>query len=273
MISGTNELISETNSMTPEAVRAKEEYLYNAGKEAQLEIDVLKMPSMFEDKYGQQYIWADGKYQRVWKDLPDRLIMAETFETFSLDGLIDYIREDPENLFGSIRHIVRVTSPTMVHVIAPQAGYFREREVVARCSAVIPQIKFGAYMDAEEFQVMVQTCFMESENRAVVLKLAGSVRKEQNMQTADDGVSQKVTINSGISTAADVIVKNPVILTPYRTFHEVEQPESPFVLRFDEDGNPALFTGDGSKWKLEAVNAIKEYLVKQLAGYNVDVIA
>ena len=184
------------------------------------------------------------------------------------------ILEDPEKRFGEgTRHIVRVKSPTLVEVIAPETGYWRERELVAYCTAVIPDITFGQYMDAEDFQVMVQTCFMESENRAVVLKLAGSVRKEQNMQTADDGVSQKVTINSGISTAADVIVKNPVILTPYRTFHEVEQPESPFVLRFDEDGNPALFTGDGSKWKLEAVAAIRKYLAEALKDANVDVIA
>ena len=160
-----------------------------------------------------------------------------------------------------------------MEVIAPQTGYWRERELVAYCKAVIPDITFGRYIDAEEFQVMVQTCFIDSPNRATVLKLAGSIRKEQNMQTADDGVSQKVTINQGISTAADVIIKNPVELTPYRTFHEVDQPESPFVLRFNEDGDPALFTGDGSKWKLEAVEAIKEYLKAALEGTNVDVIA
>jgi hypothetical protein len=57
------------------------------------------------------------------------------------------------------------------------------------------------------------------------------------------------------------------------TFREVEQPESPFVLRFNEDGNAALFTGDGSKWKLEAVSAIRKYLEEALAGTNVDIIA
>ena len=264
---------NDMNSMTPEAVRAKEEFLLKTGAQWKEDLDKLKAPILFEDKYGEQYIYHDGEYELVEQQTPDKLVKCTPFVTFSLDGLIDYIRKDPENLFGSKKHIVWVSSPTFVQVVAPQDGYWKERETVAECTAVIPQITFGRYMDAEDFQVMVQTCFMDSENRAVVLKLAGSVRKEQNMQTADDGVSQKVTINSGISTAADVIVKNPVTLTPYRTFHEVEQPESPFVLRFDEDGNPALFTGDGSKWKLEAVKAIKEYLIKELEGYNVDVIA
>lgn len=260
--------------MTPEAVRAKEEYLYRAGRSAQKEIEDLRQPILFEDKYGEQYIWEDGSYEKVELRKPEKIVRAEPFETFSLDGLIDYIRMDPEGLFSNgKRHIVRVKSPTLVEVIAPQTGYWRERELVAYCKAVIPDITFGKYMDAEEFQVMVQTCFIGSQNRAIVLQLAGSIRKEQNMQTADDGVSQKVTINQGISTAADVIIKNPVELTPYRTFHEVDQPESPFVLRFNEEGDPALFTGDGSKWKLEAVEAIKEYLKAALEGTNVDVIA
>jgi hypothetical protein len=168
---------------------------------------------------------------------------------------------------------VRVKSPTEVEVIAPQRGYWRERELVAYCNAVVPDIRFGRYMDRDEFQIMVQTCFMDSDNRALVLQLAGNVRKEQTLQTADDGVSQRITVNAGISTAADVIVKNPVSLIPFRTFHEVEQPASPFVLRFDEDGNPALFTGDGSAWKLEAVSTVKAYLKDALKGRNVDIVA
>ena len=260
-------------SLTPEAVRAKEEYLFQTGVKAQKQIDELKAPTLFEDKYGNQYIYCDGEYRLAEQRKPEKLIKAEPFKTFSLSGLIEYIKADTEHIFAEKRHIVRVKSPTMVEVIAPQAGYWRERETVAYCEAVVPEIYFGRYMNADDFQVMVQTCFLDTDNRKTVLRLAGSVRKEQNMQTADDGVSQKVTINAGVSTAADVIVKNPVELIPYRTFHEVEQPESPFVLRFNEDGNAALFTGDGSKWKLEAVDHIREYLASALYNDNVDVIA
>lgn len=261
--------------MTPEAVRAKEEFLLKMGAKYQKDLDDLRAPVVFEDKNEEQYIYFNGRYERVEYPKPEKIVKAEPFETFSLDGLIDYIKSDPERLFTSqaVRHIVRVRTPTVVQVIAPQRGYWRERELVAYCEAVIPEISFGRYMDTEDFQVMVQTCFMESENRALVLKLAGSVRKEQAMQTADDGVSQKVTINSGVSTAADVIIKNPVTLIPYRTFHEVKQPESPFVLRFNEEGKSALFTGDGSKWKLEAVETVRNYLAEALKDQYVDVIA
>ena len=62
-------------------------------------------------------------------------------------------------------------------------------------------------------------------------------------------------------------------LTPLRTFYEVEQPTSPFVLRFNEDAEAALFEGDGGAWQLRAVENIKNWLTAQLIGCNVEVIA
>lgn len=261
-------------TLSPEAARAEVQYLLTAGAGYQEQIEALKRPEVF-DVDGVKYISYGHSYERVKPVLPDKLVKPEVFSTFSLDGLIDYIVSDVDGVFADPerRHIVRVTSPTKVEVISPVTGYWHERVVVARCDAVVPEIDIAEYMEIEDFQVMLQTCFEDSANRAVVLKLAGSLRKEQTMQTADDGVSQRVTVNAGVATAADVTVKNPVTLTPFRTFHEVEQPESPFVLRFDDEARAALFTGDGSAWKLEAVARVREYLCASLAGKNVVVIA
>ena len=119
----------------------------------------------------------------------------------------------------------------------------------------------------------MQTRMLPSENRDTVLRLAGAIKAEQSMQTADDGFSQKVTIKRGVATVGDVVVKNPVELTPLRTFFEVEQPTSPFVLRFNDQANVALFEGDGGAWRLQAVRNIKEWLVRALSDCNVEVIA
>ena len=43
-----------TENMTPEAVRAKEEYLINIGAAYQRRIDELKLPELFTDKNGEQ---------------------------------------------------------------------------------------------------------------------------------------------------------------------------------------------------------------------------
>jgi|LSQX01.3.fsa_nt_gb hypothetical protein len=68
-------------------------------------------------------------------------------------------------------------------------------------------------------------------------------------------------------------VFDPVELTPLRTFHEVEQPSNPFVLRFSENAQAALFEGDGGAWMLTAVENIRAWLADALTGYNVEVIA
>lgn len=49
---------------------------------------------------------------------------------------------------------------------------------------------------------------------------------------------------------------------------EVEQPESKFVFRINEDTDKApifkLIEADGGLWKYEAVESIKEYIKKNL---------
>lgn len=96
---------------------------------------------------------------------------------------------------------------------------------------------------------------------------------------SDDGVSQKTTIKTGVELA-DVIVPNPVKLRPYRTFAEIEQPESSYVFRIkDAERGPAfkLVEADGGLWKNAVMKKIKEYLEfelsEELEKHKITVIA
>lgn len=66
----------------------------------------------------------------------------------------------------------------------------------------------------------------------------------------------------------DAVIPNPVRLIPYRTFLEVEQPESEFVFRITEGrgGAPAfkLVSADGGRWEAVAVDNVKSYLMDAL---------
>ena len=255
----------------PETARAEIEYLVRIGEE---KARAAETPVVFEVD-GYSYTAYRGQMNRVRPVKPEPEEKPDVFEAFSLSGIVDYIRSDVDGIFSdpAIRHTVRVVHPTEVEVLTPMHGFYKQRNVVAHCDALTPHISFGKYMDVDEFQIMVQAMFEESANRALVLQLSGSLRKEQSTQTADDGVSQKVTINRGVATADDVIVKNPVTLKPLRTFYEVEQPDSPFILRFNEDAQAALFEGDGGAWKLKAVENVRAWLAAKLEGCNVVVIA
>ena len=61
-------------------------------------------------------------------------------------------------------------------------------------------------------------------------------------------------------------------LWTYRTFLEVEQPKSEFILRMEQDKYDgiacAIFEADGGAWKIAATKAIKDYLQFELADFK-----
>jgi len=137
--------------------------------------------------------------------------------------------------------------------------------VVASFSALLGNsFKFGEYYDQETFIVGIQSLFEPTPHRADVLKVIGTIKDNQVREFSDDGVTQSVSAKAGVALVSEIAVPNPVILQPYRTFREIQQPESPFILRVRQGstGRPqcALFEADGGRWKLQAITLIKEYL-------------
>ena len=108
----------------------------------------------------------------------------------------------------------------------------------------------------------------------MLLKVAGNVKETSVKTVQDDGVSQVVAMSTGVASVEDVILPNRVKLKPYRTFVEVDQPESEFIFRVKEGITFKLIEADGGAWRLEAIKNIKEYLEKKLEGIeNIDIIA
>ena len=123
---------------------------------------------------------------------------------------------------------------------------------------------FGQFMDAEKFNILLQTCFMETDDLKVIQQVVGNLRDEAVQNYGDDGVSQSVTIRTGIATVGQVRVPSPAKLRPYRTFLEVEQPASLFILRMREGGQCALFEADGGLWRETARQNIRNYFEYEL---------
>lgn len=93
-----------------------------------------------------------------------------------------------------------------------------------------------------------------------------------NMRTGQIEIAEydgQIRGQMDLSDFAAAFVPNPVNLIPYRTFLEVPQPASDFVFRISEGrgGAPAfkLVAADGGLWKSQAVDNVKNYLVKALA--------
>lgn len=157
-----------------------------------------------------------------------------------------------------------VESPQRVSVYSPIYGEDQKRDLLARCEISISDLHTDTYLDAEEFNVMLQARVVQSANRDLVLRFVGTMRDEQSNQTADDGFSQRVTVRTGVAQVGDVTIVNPVYLAPRRTFPEIDQPESPYILRLREGPQAALFRADDQAWRVEAIASIGAWLRDRL---------
>lgn len=195
----------------------------------------------------------------------DKEEMAYPLTATSLSSLIDYINGKQEELRDSM--IIHVESPTKVCLISGLTKERKREELF--CVTTNPNgFEFDHAYDQERFIINMQTAFEQTDETALILTVAGNVESKTVANYGDDGTSQKATISKGIAGKEDVLVPNPVILRPYRTFLEVEQPESKFIFRIKEgnDGQPffKLIEADGGIWKYEAVASIKEYLQENI---------
>jgi len=197
---------------------------------------------------------------------------ASTLRVTTLDALIDYIKSkvDVDMVQPELIH---VESPTSVKLYSPIYGDFQQRECYIAAEPLLPEIQFGRFMDSEKFIISMQSKFEKTDDLEAILKIVGNIKEEAVKNVGDDGISQAVTVKTGIAKVENVVVPNPAVLKPFRTFTEVEQPESKFIFRMQSGPEMALFEADGGAWRTQAMKNIKAYLEKELRGCEVNVIA
>lgn len=195
-------------------------------------------------------------------DEPD-VAAVVALKVATLSSLAAYLNTNPDDFEEGT--FISVVSPTRVEVVTPVIGEKSVRRTYAVAEARLPTIRTDTWLDLETIGVHLRTCFEPTPERDEVVSFLGSVSSSADVQTKDDGVSQATTVRSGLSMLKEGKVPSPVTLQPFRTFHDVEQPESPYILRLrkSSDGNgvqAALFEADGGAWQHEAAESVAEYL-------------
>ncbi|MNO23009.1 hypothetical protein D3C76_128010 [compost metagenome] len=202
---------------------------------------------------GQQY--STRQLYKVSEPTPAPLVVR------NLSGLVDYLKSEFDDQAPLLVHVV---SPDEVSVISTYNNDYQRKEII-KAEALLPEFRFGSYYDAETFNIKLQSMFVSNEDRTKLLKVVGNIKEEAVRQVGDDGVSQSVVAKTGVATVEDVTVPNPVLLAPYRTFVEVEQPASAFVFRMKDGPAAALFEADGGAWRNDAIEVVSTYLAKELS--------
>lgn len=198
--------------------------------------------------------------------LPPEEPSASTLMMQTLTGLVDYLKGEPES---GMPLYLQIISPTRVEIVSPVAGRHlnRHKFAIADCGSIFKPFQFGSFLSSENFIINLQSQFVATDGRAVVLRVVGNVKDESVKTVGDDGVTQQVTAKVGVARVENVEVPNPVVLKPFRTFPEIEQPDGQFVLRLRSSRDlpeAALFEADGGSWKLDAISSIKTYLSERL---------
>lgn len=187
---------------------------------------------------------------------------VRTIDLKTLSSLVKLIKLE-ENTYNS-PVIIRVTTPTVVDVFSGISISDRSREEPYSVKAEVAEFNFGQWYSYERMMIALRSKFVETPELLELVQLLGTITEENNMQIADDGFTQTVTVRKGVVLKDNKVVKPRVKLIPFSTFSEVKQPERELLLRLDGSGSVALFEADGGAWKLEARKNIADYLKSEL---------
>lgn len=206
--------------------------------------------------------YTDGSLSRVpkVKHSPDR------YQVKSLDAIANLIKTE----IGKARVplFIRIDSPTRVFVESTWDSEFdRDSLYVASCEEANFQ---PGWRDHEKAIIELKSAFLPTEGQQYLLDLLSRLCVDEGVETTDNGVTQTVTAKQGVSLKQAENVRNIVGLKPFRTFREVNQPESMFLIRVDDKSRVAILEADGEIWKIEAKLNIKAYFEKELADYIAD---
>lgn len=220
-------------------------------------IEELAQPNV-QVREGRTFFFHDGTYEEV---IPT-VIAPETFCLRSLDAMIKLVKTEALMKWAVLPLYVTVNSPTEVACYTQVDG--EERQYNRTClylaaATDVPGWNAKEQMNFEEAMIALRTRFQNTDDTVYALKLLSDITTGSKVTYNDNGIATSVVTRKGIDLQTNSSIRPIVSLKPYRTFQEVEQPASDFLIRINERG--ILFTeADGGMWRLAARQTIKEHL-------------
>lgn len=191
----------------------------------------------------------------------DKKPMPRCIELTGLDSICKMVRNEAEHV--GLQIFVQVKDYKSVSVFT-ELDEDEDRLYLYKCCADTPEVTMGYFMDYEKAVIELRSLYIPNDGTKYLLQLLGSISNESKVTTTDNGVTQKVEAKSGIALSSMVEIEPRVTLQPFRTFVEVAQPESEFLLRINDRGQIGMFPADGGVWKLEATRNVAAYFVEKL---------
>lgn len=201
----------------------------------------------------------DGGYTQVKPDLE----MVENIQLSSLDALVQFVKTEAIERYATV-YITIPDHKTVRCFTHPNTELRLNREYLYTADATdVPGWGEKVSLSFEEALIALRTRFQSTPDTDYALKLLSDITTGSKVTFNDNGIATSVVTKRGIDLQTNAAIKPIINLRPYRTFQEVTQPESPFLIRINER-NITFIEADGGMWKLAARNTVKEYLAKAL---------
>lgn len=201
-------------------------------------------------------VYADGEIKEIKPelDLPSEITLN------SLDSLVKMVKTEALVLY---QHPVYVTVPSHLKVECFAQPDMDKRNIRLRFYTAkatdVPGWEDNVQLKFDEAMIAIRTRFEDAMDSQYTLKLLSDITTGSKVTYNDNGVATSVVTKTGVALQTNEAIKPIVTLKPYRTFQEVEQPASQFLIRINERGINFV-EADGGMWKLRARETIKAYL-------------
>ena len=230
-------------------------------KEAIEKIQELCAPNLFQ--IGDQHYIADksGGYTNIKPDLE----MVENIHLSSLDAMVAFVKTEAVKNHDAV-YITVPDHKTVECFTHPYTALRMNRVYLYTADATdVPGWGEKVALQFEEAIIALRTRFQKTADTEYALKLLSDITTGSKVTFNDNGVATSVVTKKGIDLQSNTTIRPIISLRPYRTFQEVEQPASEFLIRINER-NITFVEADGGMWKLAARNTVKKYLEQALAA-------
>ena len=205
-------------------------------------------------------ITSDGDVKEI---LPT-IFHPDTLPLNSLDAMIKMVKTEASEQDAPLY----ITIPNHMTVRCfgqPDAEERYHRQVYYEANATdVPGWAEKNTLGFEEAQIALRTRFQETPDTLYAMKLVSDISLGANVIYNDNGIATTITTQKGVALQTNEQIRPLVKLRPYRTFQEVEQPESIFLIRVSDRGI-SFIEADGGMWKLAARETIKTFLEERLS--------
>ena len=191
----------------------------------------------------------------------DKKPMPKCIELTGLDSVCKMVRNEADHV--GLQIFIQVKDYRNVSVFT-SLDSDEDRLYLYKCAADTPVVTTDRFMDYGKAVIELRSLYIPNDGTDYLLQLLSSISNESRVTSSDNGVTQRIEATNGIALSSMVTVKPRVTLQPFRTFIEVAQPASEFLLRINERGEIGFYQADGGVWKLEATRNVAAYFEEKL---------